>query len=344
MTTARDGVLWSQRVALRMPRSSLMTAPDAFEARRHIGCPTCQIRTFIHLFLLGQPRRPPSGEGRPRADLRSRPEWIASSPSRRDRRRPSRRSRASDPRGAAQGVTRSTAMFGHVRDTEPAPRVIGSPGRMAHTRGSSPRLPAVGRRLSPRWASGFAARAQAASQRPPAHLDEHKGVARRRVIHPDRRRNGARPRVHALPDTARRLPISPARRRLMLACRKALVRDDVHHSSGVATQPPSPSIQVIRLWSRSLLKPVISRMMLPARGEDPRAETAGSEPSPRVPTGASYWAAAARRRPRPLGDPALAPPASWPTPASRHTRRAATCSRPSGPRASGPSPGPDRTA
>ena len=130
-------------------------------------------------------------------------------------------------------------------------------------------------------------------------------------------------------------------------------------SSGAAIQPRSRSIHVIRLCSRSALKPVISRMVLPAVGEDlelpsPTRWAHGSIGHPRDPrVGAemargshlrvrrsepSSSASAAWRRPRPPGDRAPAHPASSPTPACRHTRLAASCFRPSRPRASRPFP------
>ena len=69
-----------------------------------------------------------------------------------------------------------------------------------------------------------------------------------------------------------------------------------------------------------------------------RVRASWSEPSPHATLRApSSSASAASRTPRPRGDRAPARPASSPTPACRRTHRAASCSRPSTPRASDPS-------
>jgi hypothetical protein len=50
MMRARDWVLWSQRVPIRMPRSSLVTASDGLEGRCHLGGQHLRSCTFIRVF------------------------------------------------------------------------------------------------------------------------------------------------------------------------------------------------------------------------------------------------------------------------------------------------------
>jgi hypothetical protein len=107
--------------------------------------------------------------------------------------------------------------------------------------------------LSERWVSSWTATPPlAARERLPIDLDEDDVVRPRRAIHPDGGRDGSRPHVHALPDAAHRSAIPPAGRLLTLAFLEALDREDGH---GVAAQPCSCSIHVIRLYSRRALTP-----------------------------------------------------------------------------------------
>jgi hypothetical protein len=66
MMRARDWVLSSQRVPIRMSRSSLVTASDGLEGRCHLGGQHVRSRTFIRVFPCHRLRRPPSNEVRPR--------------------------------------------------------------------------------------------------------------------------------------------------------------------------------------------------------------------------------------------------------------------------------------
>src|SRR4249919_2866152 len=71
--------------------------------------------------------------------------------------------------------------------------------------------------------SGLAVRTRSARQRLPVDLDEDERGRPCGVTHPDGGRDGSRPRVHALPDTARRVAVPPAGRRLTLALLEALL-------------------------------------------------------------------------------------------------------------------------
>lgn len=55
MTRERDCVLWSQRAAIKTPRSPLVTSTDGLEARRHLGGQHARSLTFIRLFSPPEP-------------------------------------------------------------------------------------------------------------------------------------------------------------------------------------------------------------------------------------------------------------------------------------------------
>ena len=97
-----------------------------------------------------------------------------------------------------------------------------------------------------------------ARERLPVDLDEDERGGPFCVIHPDCGRDGSRPGVHALPHTACRVAITPAGRRLTLAFREALIREDVHHvlrrrdPTALALDPCDPALFAERPEARQL--------------------------------------------------------------------------------------------